>query len=239
MSLLQGYPTMQMSGYQSFGHNLSATLPRGGIAPTFRPAMTAAHPPVVQRAGPPVPVQQPKPAKTTKPDESVSTITYYEVRDMDSFANLTVEIAEAKKLEPTVLSCSFSFNGNQVMCKESYDTADSAKAHLDSSAPLAKRAAESADILKVEVMGPEEQLEKLRETFNEVNVMFWATADTAFVKAEERPMAASVMTAQPVRAQPVYAYGQGFQQGPMGYGGHMGQVFGQGSLSFVPLPYKS
>ena len=32
---------------------------------------------------------------------------------MDSFANLTVEIAEAKKLEPTVLSCSFSFNGNQ------------------------------------------------------------------------------------------------------------------------------
>jgi len=236
MSLLQGYPTMQMSGYQSFGHNLSATLPRGGIAPTFRPAMTAAHPPVVQRAGPPVPVpvQQPKPAKTTKPDESVSMITYYEVRDMDSFANLTVEIAEAKKLESPVLSCSFSFNGNQVMCKESYDTADSAKAHLDSSAALTKRAAESADILKVEVMGPEEQLEKLRETFNEVNVMFWATADTAFLKTEERP-AATVLPAQPVRAQPVYAYG-GMQQGPMGYGGH---IFGQGSLSFVPLPYKS
>lgn len=226
------------------GMNLSATLPRGGIAPTFRPQMSAAHPPVVQRAGPAPPAVQPKPAKTAKSDESVSMITYYEVRDMDTFANLTVEIAEAKKMEPSVLSCSFSFNGNQVMCKESYESADVAKNHLDQSAVLAKRAAESADILKVEVMGPEEQLEKLRESFNEVNVMFWATADTAFLKTEERAPIMSHVMSQPVRQQPAvahYAYGHGHGGHGMqpqfgGYAG--GHVFGQGSLSFVPLPYK-
>jgi len=239
--MLQGYPTMQMSGYQSFGHNLSATLPRGGIAPTFRPAMAAAHPPVLQRAGPPsmpagaTTVTPSKPSKISKADESVSMITYYEVRDMDTFANLTVEMAEGKKLEPTVLACSFSFNGNQVMCKESFESADSAKVHLDSTGAMAKRAAESADIFKVEVMGPEEQLEKLRESFNDVNVMFWATADTAFVKSEERAVQAPVYGA-PVRAQPVYGNQVYGMPGPqMGYGG---QIFGQNSLSFVPLPYK-
>ena len=36
-----------------------------------------------------------------------------EVQDMDTFANLTVEIAEAKKADDAVLSCSFSFNANQ------------------------------------------------------------------------------------------------------------------------------
>merc|ERR1719482_2032539 len=190
---------------------LSATLPRSGIAPTFRPAMSAAHPPVVQRAGPPPPTVTSKPSKPAKADESVSMITYYEVRDMDTFANLTVEIAEAKKTEPSVIACSFSFNGNQVMCKEAYESADAAKTHLEQSALLAKRAAESADILKVEVMGPEEQLEKLREAFNDVNVMFWATADTAFLR-QEVATATTTVTSQPVRAQPVYA----------GYGGYGG-----------------
>jgi hypothetical protein len=237
MSFMQGYPI-----YQNFGQNLSATLPRGGIAPTFRPNMASAHPPVVQRAGPPsmpgmpgMPAAIPtpaKPSKISKADESVSMITYYEVRDMDTFANLTVEMAETKKAEPTVLACSFSFNGNQVMCKESFESADSAKVHLDATGPMAKRAAESADIIKVEVMGPEEQLEKLRESFNDVNVMFWATADTAFLKAEPAP--AAPVYAAPVRAQPVY--GAPMYGTPMGYGG---QIFGQNSLSFVPLPYKS
>ena len=32
-------------------------------------------------------------------------------------------------------------------------------------------------------MGPEDQLEQLRESFNDFNVMFWAMADTAFKKA--------------------------------------------------------
>merc|ERR1719321_2573635 len=127
---------------------LSATLPRGGITPTFRPAMSAAHPPVVQRAGPPALPVTTKPSKPAKADESVSMITYYEVRDMDNFANLTVEIAEAKKTEPSVIACSFSFNGNQVMCKEAYESADAAKTHLEQSSLLARRAAESADILK-------------------------------------------------------------------------------------------
>merc|ERR1719482_420713 len=117
---------------------LSATLPRSGIAPMFRPAMSAAHPPVVQRAGPPPPTVTSKPSKPAKADESVSMITYYEVRDMDTFANLTVEMAETKKLEPTVLACSFSFNGNQVMLKESFESADSAKVHLDATTPMAK-----------------------------------------------------------------------------------------------------
>lgn len=226
---------MPQHGYPSAGYNtLSATvtgLPRGqggygqGIAPTFRPAVaTAAHPPVVQRAGPP---PQKVVAKPTKADESLTMITYYNVQDMDTFANLTVEIAEAKKADDAVLSCSFSFNANQVVCVENFESAEKAKTHLENYADLAKRALETAEIEKVDVMGPEDQLEQLRESFNDVNVMFWAMADTAFKKAVAMPVQQTLIS-NAVRAQPVYPGGQ------YGFGG----VFpGTSSLSFVPLPY--
>jgi hypothetical protein len=185
----------------------------------------ASHPPVVQRAGPPPqPKAVPKPSKT---DESLTMITYYSVQDMDTFANLTVEIAEAKKADDAVLSCSFSFNANQVVCVENFDSAEKAKTHLDSYADLAKRALESAEIEKVDVMGPEDQLEQLRESFNDFNVMFWAMADTAFKKGVAMSVPQTVM-ASAVRAQPVYPF----------QGGGFGGVFpGTSSLSFVPLPY--
>jgi hypothetical protein len=222
---------MPQHGYPSSGYNtLSATvtgLPRGhgGIAPTFRPAVaTASHPPVVQRAGPP---PQKAVAKPTKTDESLTMITYYNVEDMDTFANLTVEIAEAKKADDAVLSCSFSFNANQVVSVENFESAEKAKTHLESYAELAKRTVESAQIEKVDVMGPEDQLEQLRESFNDVNVMFWAMADTAFKKSTAMPVPQTVM-ASAVRAQPVYPF----------QGGSFGGVFpGTSSLSFVPLPY--
>jgi hypothetical protein len=163
-------------------------------------------------------------------------ITYYEVNDMDTFANLTVEIAEFKKGDEAVLGCSFSFNANQVVCIESFETAEKAKAHLDVAAEYAKRAMESADVTKVEVTGPEEQLEQLRESFNDVNVMFWAMADTAFKKAVSAPLPVqSAVMASAVRASQPVAYGYGGSSYPNG--GYGQPLFGTSSLSFVPLPY--
>merc|ERR1719281_499434 len=225
-------PGLMQPGYPSSGYNtLSATvtgLPRGhgGLAPAFRPAVaTAQHPPVVQRAGPPPQKPVAKPSKT---DESLTMITYYNVTDMDTFANLTVEIAEAKKADDAVFSCSFSFNANQVVCVENFESAEKAKIHLETSADLSARitSGNSAEIEKVDLMGPEDQLEQLRESFNDVNVMFWAMADTAFKKGVAMSVPQTVM-ASAVRAQPVYP----------GYGGFGGVYPGTSSLSFVPLPY--
>ncbi len=57
---------------------------------------------------------------------------------------------------------SFSVNGDEIFCREAYESAEGLLAHLENvSAPLAEML-KVAELIRVEVHGPAEELEKLK-----------------------------------------------------------------------------
>jgi quinol monooxygenase YgiN len=70
---------------------------------------------------------------------------------------------ELTKAEPKNLFYEFSVNGNEVFCREGYIDAEGLLHHLDNVGALLAQAMTTADLIRVEVHGPAEELEKLRE----------------------------------------------------------------------------
>ena len=56
----------------------------------------------------------------------------------------------------------FSINGDQVFCREGYVDAEGLLAHLDNVGALLAEALKIADLVRIEVHGPAEELAKLR-----------------------------------------------------------------------------
>ena len=70
---------------------------------------------------------------------------------------------ELTRAEPKNLFYEFSVNGDEVFCREGYVDAEGLLHHLDSVGALLAQAMTMADLIRVEVHGPAEELEKLRE----------------------------------------------------------------------------
>lgn len=90
---------------------------------------------------------------------------YFRVHDgaMERFRDLLDRFVRKTKQEPGCLFYGFSFDGDEVHCREGYEDADAALAHLGSVAPLIEEALTLADLVRLEVHGPGPELEKLRE----------------------------------------------------------------------------
>ena len=76
--------------------------------------------------------------------------------------------------ETKCLYYGFSFNGDEVHCREGYEDADGLLAHLENVGTLIGEALEISDIIRMEVHGPEQELAKLREPLAELNPKFFA-----------------------------------------------------------------
>ena len=57
----------------------------------------------------------------------------------------------------------FSINGDEIFCREGYESAEGVLAHLDNVSGLLAEILKIADLTRVELHGPAEELEKLRE----------------------------------------------------------------------------
>ena len=57
----------------------------------------------------------------------------------------------------------FTLNGDEVFCREAYDSAEGVLAHLSNVNDLLTAMLTIADLTRVEIHGPEAELEKLRE----------------------------------------------------------------------------
>ena len=69
---------------------------------------------------------------------------------------------EKTKNEPKNLFYEFSVNGDEVFCREGYADAEGLLAHLENVGALLAEALKIADLTRLEVHGPAEELEKLR-----------------------------------------------------------------------------
>jgi quinol monooxygenase YgiN len=82
---------------------------------------------------------------------------------MDAFRETCERFMEKTRAEPDCMFYGWSFDGDEVHCREGYKDAQAILFHLQNVGPLLEEALKIATITRLEVHGPRSELEKLRE----------------------------------------------------------------------------
>ena len=109
------------------------------------------------------------------PDNCVSIVPYFRVHQnkMDEFKDLCKEFTDTTKNEENVLYYGFVINGNIVHCREGYIGAEGALAHLDNVGHLVEKALQISELIKFEVHGQKEDLDKLRDPLKDFDIDYF------------------------------------------------------------------
>jgi hypothetical protein len=67
----------------------------------------------------------------------------------------------------------FSFNGSEAFCREGYEDAEGLLTHLNNVGDLLQRALEMVEIVRLEIHGPEEELQKLYQPLAQYNPQYF------------------------------------------------------------------
>jgi quinol monooxygenase YgiN len=91
-------------------------------------------------------------------------VPYFKVQNgkLDAFKALCEKCVENTKQEPKCLYYGFSFDGDVAHCREGYEDAEGALAHLENVSSLLQELLKISDLTRLEIHGPEEELAKLR-----------------------------------------------------------------------------
>ena len=108
-------------------------------------------------------------------DKCCSIVPYFKIKDGKSehFKQLGEQMVDKSKEEPKCLYYGFTFDGDEAHCREGYADADGLLAHLGNVGELLGEALKVADIIRLEVHGPEQELAKLREPLAGLNPRFF------------------------------------------------------------------
>jgi len=98
-------------------------------------------------------------------DKCCSIVPYFNVsqENLTDFRALCEQFVEKTSNEEKCLYYGFCFDGNTVHCREGYADASGVLAHLDNVGALLEEAMKIAEIIKLEIHGPAEELDLLRE----------------------------------------------------------------------------
>ena len=93
----------------------------------------------------------------TIPDTCCSLAPYFKVHEgqLEAFREGCTDFVEKTGSEPGCLFYGFSFNGDEVHCREGYKDAQALLAHLENVGDLINEALKISDITRIEVHGPE------------------------------------------------------------------------------------
>jgi len=94
----------------------------------------------------------------------VSLHPYFKVHagKLDEFRAGLPAFTEITNKEPKNAFYEFTINGDEVFCREGYVDAEGLLSHLTNVDALLKQAMKIADLIRLEVHGPAEELEKLK-----------------------------------------------------------------------------
>ena len=97
-------------------------------------------------------------------DSCCTVVPYFKAHTgrLDAFKALCERFVEKSSSEPKCLYYGFSFDGDQVHCREGYTDAEGVLTHLDNVGALLAEALTIADLTRLEIHGPEGELAKLR-----------------------------------------------------------------------------
>jgi len=104
-------------------------------------------------------------------EHAVSIRPYFKVKDgqMDACKEFLEKFNARVINEEKCIAYNFTFNGDILACREAYLDADGVKAHLENCGELLGGFLEIAELIRIELHGPSEELEQLKETFAEMN----------------------------------------------------------------------
>lgn len=108
-------------------------------------------------------------------DTCCTIVPYFRVHDgkLPEFRALCEQFVAKTRSEPACLYYGFSFDGDQVHCREGYRDAEGLLAHLENVGELLQQALKISDVLRLEVHGPEGELQKLREPLADLKPQFF------------------------------------------------------------------
>ena len=101
--------------------------------------------------------------------------------NLEVFKQLCEQFVKKTSEETKCLYYGFSFDGNQVHCREGYKDADGLLAHLENVGSLLEEALKIAEITRLEIHGPEVELAKLREPLSKLGPQFF-TLEYGFLR---------------------------------------------------------
>ena len=108
-------------------------------------------------------------------DRCCSIAPYFKIANgqIVSFKKLCEQFVARTSKEEKCLYYGFGFNGDEAHCREGYEDAEGLLAHLDNVDDLLKKALDIAEIIHLEIHGPEEELQKLYEPLAKFKPQFF------------------------------------------------------------------
>jgi quinol monooxygenase YgiN len=108
-------------------------------------------------------------------DTCCSIAPYFKVHagQAEDFKQLCERFIDKTSTEPKCLYYGFSFLDDQAHCREGYEDAEGVLKHLENVGELLQQALQIADLTRLEIHGPEQELAKLRGPLAEFNPDFF------------------------------------------------------------------
>jgi len=114
------------------------------------------------------------------PANFVSLCPYFKVHPgkLEAAKAMLRRFVEKTASEKENLFYGFSINGDEIFCREGYESADGVLAHLDNVGELLAEMLTMADLIRLELHGPARELEKLRSPLAHLNPA-WFTLEAS------------------------------------------------------------
>jgi quinol monooxygenase YgiN len=108
-------------------------------------------------------------------DNCCTIVPYFDVPDdkLDQFKALLPAMVEQTKQESLCMFYGFTIHENTVHCREGYENAEGVLNHIEKIGPLLEQALSISELIRLEIHGPAEELEKLQEPLAELNPSYY------------------------------------------------------------------
>jgi len=108
----------------------------------------------------------------------VSLHPYFKIQPgkIDAVKASLSRFVEKTSTEKEVIFYEFSLNGDELFCREAYESANGLLAHLDNVSDLLAELMKTADVTRLEVHGPAEELAKLKKPLDPLSPVFFELA---------------------------------------------------------------
>src|SRR5881392_4041078 len=105
----------------------------------------------------------------------VSLHPYFKVHPgkLDAIKAMLPQFTARTATEKAMLLYEFSWNGDEVFCREGYTDAEGVLAHLDNVGAMLAEWLKISDLIRVELHGPTNELDKLRKPLAHLNPVWF------------------------------------------------------------------
>jgi hypothetical protein len=108
-------------------------------------------------------------------DTCCTIVPYFQLTDetLPRFKTYCDRFVEMTQTEEKSLFYGFSFNGNKAHCREGYADAEGVLAHFGNVGELLGEVLKFAELTKLEIHGPAEELSKLKEPLSHLEIEYY------------------------------------------------------------------